>query len=33
MAIEQFQQASAVFKSAVDSLPKERNNRVRGIAQ
>ena len=25
--------ASAIFKPTIDSLPKERNNRVRGIAQ
>src|SRR5438045_9535554 len=31
--VEQIQQGGAVFKPAVDSLPKERNNRVRRIAE
>src|SRR5690349_1901897 len=33
VAIEQFQEHRAIFESAIDSLPKERNDRVCGVAK
>ena len=33
MPIQQLEQDRAVFESAIDSLPKERDDRMRGIAE
>src|ERR1700758_1923762 len=33
VSIQEAQQASAVFKSTIYALSKERNNRMRGVAQ